>query len=236
MRLNQKITYASICLSFAAGFSDAVTFVVVMETFSAHVTGNFIEFSRDLIFGTHLSGWLKLVVFPVFVVAVMTGGLMLSRYFKASSVLYMEGTVLIVCGLLGMLNVLHFANNSFFNYLLALLIVFAMGLQNAFGKCYSKYLQSSTTVMTGNVTQFSLDLASRLSTKYPSDRLLESLKFNSCVITGFLAGALLGTAGAKTIGITAVILPAIGVLYLSFKSNFWESLNGAETHSLSLTP
>jgi uncharacterized membrane protein YoaK (UPF0700 family) len=235
MKLSIEIVYASVCLSFAGGFSDAVTFVVVLDIFSAHVTGNFIELSKDLIFGAHLNGWLKLLVFPVFILAVMTGGIMRSCYYKPSTVLYAEGMILITCGLLGMLNVLHFGSNPSFNYLLALGIVFAMGLQNAFGKFYSKHLQSSTTVMTGNVTQFALDLAGCLFARSSGSRDLESLKCNSWVILGFLAGALAGTIGAKIIGITAIILPSIAVLHLSFKGVFWETLTQNYSQSPSLT-
>lgn len=235
MKLSVEVVYASVCLSFAGGFSNAVTFVVVFNIFSAHVTGNFIEFSKDLIFGAHLHSWLKLLVFPVFILAVMTGGIMRSRCDKTSTVLYAEGLILITCGLLGILNVLHFDNNPSFNYLLALGIVFAMGLQNAFGKFYSKYLQSSTTVMTGNVTQFSLDLAGCLFTEASGRRDLESLKYNSWVILGFLAGALAGSTGAKLIGITAIILPSIAVLHLSFKGVFWERLIQNHSDNLSAT-
>jgi len=235
MRSSLEVVYASACLSFVGGFSDSVTFVVVFDIFSAHVTGNFIEFSKDLIFGAHLHGWLKLFVFPVFILAVMTGGIMRGLSYKLCTVLYAEGMMLIICGLLGMLNVFHFGNNPSFNYLLALGIVFAMGLQNAFGKFYSKHLPSTTTVMTGNVTQFSLDLAGFFFSKASRGRDIKNLKGNSWVILSFLAGALTGTAGAKLIGITAIILPSIAVLQLSFKGAFWENLILTQSESLPRT-
>ena len=34
MKLSVEVVYASVCLSFAGGFSDAVTFVVVFNIFS----------------------------------------------------------------------------------------------------------------------------------------------------------------------------------------------------------
>jgi uncharacterized membrane protein YoaK (UPF0700 family) len=233
MKPSTDAIYTSVLLSFAGGFCDAVTFVVVAGMFSAHVTGNFIEFSRDLVFGARLENWLKLLVFPVFILAVMTGGIMLYRLVKPSTVLYAEGTILIICGLLGMLNVIHFKDNRAFNYILALGIVFAMGLQNAFGKIYAKNLKSSTTVMAGNMTQFSLDMASSIIPGNSRRREFENLKFNLWVILAFLAGALAGSTGAKILGIAAVILPAAGVLHLSFKSNLW---SGSTKHPAEKLP
>ncbi|AYL97951.1 YoaK family protein [Mucilaginibacter celer] len=201
--------YGSLCLSFAGGFCDAVTFVMVTEMFSVHVTGNFIEFSGSLILGADNEAWSKLLVFPVFVIAVMIGGAMLAVGTKPFKVLITEAVILAFCALLSFLGWFYHYQTPRQNYLLALCIVFAMGLQNAFGKVFSKNLYGATTVMTGNVAQLSLDLVHCLFLKPGDSEHLKSLKQNLITVSGFLSGALAGTLGAKIFGIGAVVVPSV---------------------------
>ena len=72
MERPKTIVYITILLAITAGYCDTVTFVSVNELFSAHVTGNFIVFAYDIIKHADTEAWLKLLSFPVFILAVIT--------------------------------------------------------------------------------------------------------------------------------------------------------------------
>jgi uncharacterized membrane protein YoaK (UPF0700 family) len=73
MEQEKSLVTITLLLSFVAGFCDTVTFVAAGELFSAHVTGNFIVFAYDVIRHADVTGWQKLITFPVFIISVMTG-------------------------------------------------------------------------------------------------------------------------------------------------------------------
>ncbi len=74
MTPDTRIRNISLLLTFVAGYCDTVTFIAANEVFSAHVTGNFIVLAYDLVYRSNGETWTKLLTFPVFVAAVMTGG------------------------------------------------------------------------------------------------------------------------------------------------------------------
>ncbi|WP_431210424.1 DUF1275 family protein [Puia sp. P3] len=78
----------------------------------------------------------------------------------------------------------------------ALMVVFAMGLQNAFGKLYSKDVYAPTTMMTGNVTQAALNLLKGDRIKGGQDAV---------VLFGFLAGCFLGVVVGKYWGLQGIL-------------------------------
>jgi uncharacterized membrane protein YoaK (UPF0700 family) len=86
-----------------------------------------------------------------------------------------------------------------------------MGLQNAFGKLYAKETHGPTTMMTGNVTQASLDLGIVLR-KGISAETASALKKQLFLIGGFLLGCLLGALLSSKFGLDSVILPGIAIL------------------------
>jgi uncharacterized membrane protein YoaK (UPF0700 family) len=183
-----RIRNVSLLLTFVAGYCDTVTFLAAGEVFSAHVTGNFIVLAYDLVNRSEGGTWTKLLTFPVFVAAVMAGGglaLLLLRANPASAL------------------PLH---------LVTMLVVVAMGLQNAFGRLYGKQTFGPTTVMTGTVTQAALDLSAGVATRFADATPRESLKKQAVLMAGFLLGCLLGAVAAKWIGLPVVMLPGLLLL------------------------
>ncbi|HEY0175132.1 MAG TPA: YoaK family protein, partial [Pedobacter sp.] len=73
MEQERKIWYVTILLTVVAGYCDTVTFVAADNIFSAHVTGNFIVFAYQIVKGSDLNAWVKLLTFPVFILSVITG-------------------------------------------------------------------------------------------------------------------------------------------------------------------
>ena len=136
MEQQKNIWYVTLLLSSVAGFCDTVTFVAADSIFSAHVTGNFIVFAYQMVKGSDPQAWIKLLTFPIFVLSVMVGGWMAARVKNHYTLLFTEGLILILSGTAFMVLTVLGVMDSYFwlLYLLAMFVVFAMGLQNAFGK------------------------------------------------------------------------------------------------------
>ncbi len=201
----------SLLLAIIAGFCDTLTFVTVNE-FSAHVTGNFIVFAYDIIKGGDSRSWIKLITFPVFIAAIITGGWVIGKALNKYTILLLEGIVLAVAGLLALVLKSQHVSSIWLTYGITMPIVFAMGLQNAFGRLFSKETYGPTTVMTGNVTQAALDFLAILKTGFGDSLRNESLKHQAIIIGGFLSGCILGAISGKTAGLSMVILPGIALI------------------------
>lgn len=200
----KNINIITLVLALVAGYCDTITFVAAKNIFSAHVTGNFIVFAYQLVTGADMDAWIKLITFPVFIAAVMAGG-WLSKKTGQSKLLLTEALLLMAAGMVAF--TLHLKNqDSAVMYTVVLIIVFAMGLQNAFGKLYSKATHGPTTMMTGNVTQASLDLRGILVNSNKAEAIA-SFKKQSVTIFGFLSGCFAGGFLGREFGLASV-LPA----------------------------
>ena len=93
--------------------------------------------------------------------------------------------------------------------MVAMLIVFALAFQNAFGRLYSKATLGPTTVMTGNVTQAVLDMGYVLFLKPIIPEKTKNFRNQLLIIIGFLVGCLLGAYLSQKFGLCVVGLPAV---------------------------
>ena len=209
----EKLTRnTTLLLCFAAGFCDTLTFVAAGEVFSAHVTGNFIVFAYDLIKHDNPHGWQKLLTFPVFVLAVMLGGRIAKKSANMYTLLILEGLLLLVSGILSAVPLNSGLDKGWQVQLIVLGIVIAMAFQNTFGKLYNKATYGLTTVMTGNVTQASLDLIKGLTTRPADSETWVSFKKQVTLIVGFLVGCIAGALMAKQYGLVSTLLPGVMML------------------------
>lgn len=208
MENSNNIWYITILLSAVAGYCDTVTFVAAGSMFSAHVTGNFIVFAYQIIKGSDPQAWVKLLSFPVFVAAVITGGQLGAEAGKRYRLLFIEGTVLVITGIFA-ISAKFYSMAYWSVHLTAMMVVFAMGLQNAFGKLYAKETYGPTTMMTGNVTQASLDLGNLIFSLFKNTVSLNALKNQTITIAGFLGGCLTGALTAKDFGLPVLIVPGL---------------------------
>jgi len=212
-----KIWLVTLILTIIAGYCDTITFVAADKIFSAHVTGNFIVFAYQLIKGAEGDAWIKLLTFPVFMLAVMAGGWIAGKFSNRHFVLCCEGIILIVAGILAYFSgYLENAAISWPMYLVTMVIVFAMGLQNAFGKLYAKETYGPTTMMTGNVTQFALDIRSFLTAGLNHSDFLPALKNGLITLGGFLLGCFLGAYVGKLFGLAGVVVPGFAMVSCYF--------------------
>ena len=204
-----------------AGYCDTVTFVAADSIFSAHVTGNFIVFAYQIIKGSDVHAWVKLLTFPVFILAVIVGGRIALKNINHYRILFWEGVILVLSGIavyvFGFLEIY----SGWTIYVIAMATVFAMGLQNAFGKLYAKETHGPTTMMTGNVTQASLDLGNLLKIGTKDPEIVSSFKKQIVTIMGFLVGCFLGAIAGKFFGLETLILPgaAMIICYLYHRKN-----------------
>ncbi|OXA89953.1 YoaK family protein [Flavobacterium hercynium] len=221
MEVQKNIGYVTLLLTIIAGYCDTVTFVAADSIFSAHVTGNFIVFAYQIIKGSDVHAWIKLLTFPIFIFAVITGGRIALRSTNRYTILFWEGTILFLSGFV--VYVLNYLNifSEWTMYTIAMTTVFAMGLQNAFGKLYSKETHGPTTMMTGNVTQASLDLGSLIKNGIKDVESLLSFKKQLVTIIGFLIGCFLGAVAGKFFGLGTLVLPGLAMIicYLYHRKN-----------------
>lgn len=206
-------------LSAVAGYCDTTTFVRGNETFSAHVTGNFIVFAGQAVFGADAWAWLKLTTFPAFILSVILGGWLVLKTPGRYALLFAESILLIVACVMALVARCSTDPDQRWQvYGVVMLVVVAMGLQNAFGKLFAKETTGPTTIMTGNVTQAALDIGTLFRNKFKGSQTAQSLQKLAVNIGGFLGGCLLGGIMAKGIGLAAVGLPGLVLLFWFFKT------------------
>ncbi len=212
MEIQKNIWYVTLLLTIIAGYCDTVTFVAADSIFSAHVTGNFIVFAYQIIKGSDVHAWIKLLTFPVFILAVIVGGRIALKSVNRYTILFWEGVILVLSGIASY--VFGYLENfsEWTMYAVAMSTVFAMGLQNAFGKLFAKETHGPTTMMTGNVTQASLDLGNLIKNGTNDADSLLSFKKQLVTIFGFLIGCFLGAVAGKFFGLGTLILPGAAMI------------------------
>ncbi|WP_269236034.1 YoaK family protein [Flavobacterium flavigenum] len=212
MEIQKNIWYVTLLLTMIAGYCDTVTFVAADSIFSAHVTGNFIVFAYQIIKGSDVHAWIKLLTFPIFILAVIVGGRIALKSVNRYTILFWEGVILLLSGIasyvFGYLEIF----SEWTMYTVAMTTVFAMGLQNAFGKLFAKETHGPTTMMTGNVTQASLDLGNLIKNGTNDADSLLSFKKQLVTIFGFLIGCFLGAVAGKFFGLGTLILPGAAMI------------------------
>ncbi len=215
-------------LSYIAGFADTATFTHLSGLFSSHVTGNFVLLAATIGHSTGELGVLKLLAFPVFVIAV-SGATLIHDWrsagdqdtalhrglsFTASALLLCASTIAFFYG----------SRQGAFTQADAaagMIAVMAMGIQNAIHR-FAAPLGPATTVMTGNVTQLTM-MATRLLTRgRPSGGKAPLPPFSLGGLAGLAAAFALGclSSALATLAAGLVSLAIPGLLLLA--ASLWE--------------
>jgi uncharacterized membrane protein YoaK (UPF0700 family) len=213
MEAQKSVSFVTLILTMVAGFCDTATFVAGDGIFSAHVTGNFIVFAAQIVDGKDAGAYIKLLTFPVFIVAVMAGGWLIER---GRPVLLVQSIVLLIAGLLALAAPVKNLDQQVLTYLIVMLAVFALGLQNAFGKLFAKATHGPSTMMTGNVTQASLDLGTLIRKGASAGPAADGLKRQGITIGGFLSGCIAGALLGRQTGLVCLVLPGIAMMLCYF--------------------
>lgn len=206
-------------LSFVAGYADTSTFVGADGLFSAHVTGNFVVFAYDIVTDQIALSWLKLISVPVFIVSIIFSSLLIQdtdiSKKNINRLLNIEGRLLITAG--GMTYLYRYENMAaVLKVIIPLLIVFSLGLQNAYGRFSAKEILAPTTVMTGNVTQLFIDITHHLRFRNHEEHELRlKIVKGTYVILSFLAGCISGGLITKSIGLSSIVFAGILLFIVS---------------------
>ncbi len=220
MKINRFI-FTSIILSFVAGYADTSTFVGADGLFSAHVTGNFVIFAYDIVTNQIAGSWIKLIAFPVFILAVFISTLIIDHVNDdkraVNRLIILESFLLIIAGLISWFY--RYENKApILKDLIPMFVVFALGLQNAYGRFFAKEVLAPTTVMTGNVTQLIIDLTGYLKNKDLEKQNLKVRVVHAMyVILPFLIGCISGGLITKTVGLVSVVFIGLLTLLLARK-------------------
>lgn len=198
-------------LGFIAGYVDTLGFIGLAGLFTAHVTGNFVMIGRTLVDPSQ-DLLMKLLVFPVFIVAVMATRLLVLAWQGRGRPALRNAMLMQLMLLLGCMVVAMSAGEptKFDNPLIVvagMLGAAAMAVQNA----YCKLLQGkedATTVMTGNVTMMSIALVDAMRGDAEAKARARRLAGPIC---GFGLGALAGAMAWLMTGFLG-LLPAALVL------------------------
>ena len=209
-----RVRIRTLLLTLVASFTDASTFIGAGRLFSAHVTGNFIILTYDLVHGADRHEWSKLLAFPMFFAAVMLAG-KVDKWGAPRDdyrLLRIEGYLLLFAGLAAAATQLLAWRPDIVVVAIDMPVITAMGFQNAFGRLYSKSVFGPTTVMTGNVTSTALDIVQGWLGRPRDPAKVEHLRENALMIFVFLLGSLSGGLLSWKIGLGALILPALLLL------------------------
>jgi uncharacterized membrane protein YoaK (UPF0700 family) len=212
-------------LSAVAGFVDAAGFVSLLGLFPAHLTGEIVGITLTVSSGSPLH--LRVLMIPVFIGAVALA-VLIARLVRrrGSPLLALLG---LMAAALALFTVAGFAMPELAHAshpvpVLLLSAVAAMAFQNTFMR-EAQGAGCPTTVMTGNLTAFVIELVDLfLSRVIRSPELANGderakadarLKLVATALFGFTVGAALGGWLTGVIGPRSMLLPTLIVLYLA---------------------
>jgi len=212
-------------LSFAAGYVDACTFLVLFGLYVAQVTGSFVVVGAEFVH--HDEGFLiKVLAIPVFfgagVFTTIFAELLRQRGYAAlACTLALECALIAAFLVLGLTVPFAHGPNAPLTLLAAMLGLSAMGVQSAAVRLLMPGV-ASTNVMTTNTTLFAIDTGELLLGWHGTKRgdpaaaarlasARERLASLVPIGLGFLAGTVLGALGTVLFGLWC-LLAILGVL------------------------
>ena len=210
-------TLAESALAFTAGFVDTCGFIALFGLFTAHVTGNFVLIGAVAAGQGH--GLLaKLLALPVFVAVVA----LVRATTRRAGARAARPLLLVQAGLLGAFAVVGVAatpigsSDQPLALLAGMTAVAAMAVQNAASRSVFASL-APTTVMTGNVTQLTIDLVDLAAGLDLDARhaLLARVRKTWPPIAFFALGSAAGAASYLAVGFCFLAVPILTILALA---------------------
>lgn len=202
----------ALVLAFIGGYVDTFSFVVLAGLFTAHVTGNFVLIGAAVAGHAHAGVLAKLLALPAFVLAVAIAHALHRRRERRGLASARMLVLLQLAWLLAFL-ALGLAGEPFADVdaplavLTGLVGVAAMATQNAAAR--SAFASASpTTVMTGNVTQATMDLVDLLFERAADPAATARIAKMAPPIAAFAAGALCAGLLGVHLGFACLLVPA----------------------------
>lgn len=219
----------AVILSTVAGFVDTAGYMTLFGLFTAHVTGDLITAAAVMAEGPDLGAGVRLAMIPIFVITV-AAVMLFARASRRRGAATLAPLLALMTAALALFCVTGvtlrpIANhpNSWAVALIGGTGVVAMGIQNALMRGALKNF-SQTTIMTGNLTQFTIYLVELL---FPTKRddpqyrsraksdAVRHVKKSGFPLLGFMMGAALGALLTKRYGLLSIALPTVIVGLLS---------------------
>jgi uncharacterized membrane protein YoaK (UPF0700 family) len=217
----------AIVLSWVSGYIDAAGFLKLNGLFTVHITGNLV------VAGIQIAGvggplvWVRLAVIPVFIAAVVLTTVFARKLHPPkSSLLGLEVITLVVFAIvsISLIPVENLPVDAVTMFVVGSTAIFAMAVQNTLMREIYGSL-TPTTVMTGNLTQFTIDLA-RLTfihdyrpenIRQQKQEIGQRMRKFGGAILGFCMGTVLGAFLTRTFGFWSMLLPigAVGLLAIT---------------------
>lgn len=208
----------SLLLSFTGGFVDTVGFVALFGLFTAHVTGNFVLIGAAIAGHGAASVVAKLLALPMFVATVaFARWLQLRRERRglptATPMLAAQLVFLVAFMAAGAFCGPFPSGDTLAAVLVGMLGVTTMAIQNAAAR--SSFVRlSPTTVMTGNVTQVTMDLVDLAVGVTDVGPARARVRKMWPPIVAFAVGALGGGLGYGVVGFWALLAPCAAIVVL----------------------
>jgi uncharacterized membrane protein YoaK (UPF0700 family) len=222
-------TFGSVTLSMVGGYVDTAGFIMLYGLFTAHVTGDMITAAAVMTQGSDTGAWVRLAMIPVFIVTVgfitlFTRGIRRRGAATLAPLLGLMTLALAGFGAAGYyLQPYATRADALAVGVIGGLGVAAMGIQNALMKGALRSF-AQTTLMTGNLTQFTIDLTDFLFPTISRDNPRERSRArreagrharkSGLPLLGFLVGAGLGAFLTKLYGFLSIGAPTFVVAVL----------------------
>lgn len=211
-------------LAAVAGWVDALGFFALAGVFTAHLTGNLVLISEELLRGgSQLAS--KLLVFPAFAAGVVGAGLahaaLAARGRSSVRILLLAEAAAIagfmLAGLVARPIVPEQVDHGL--PLLAILLgAVAMGVQNAQGRLALREL-GSTAVMTNNITQLILDATDLVHAPAPQRlHVAHRVRRQFLPVAAFTIGATAAAFAYGAASFWALLLPIAALCLLASRS------------------
>lgn len=184
-------------LALAAAYVDTCGFIGLFGLFTAHVTGNFVLIGADVV-NRHADILTKSLALPVFIASVILTNLaevaMRRRAMDAATwLLGVEGLLIAAAALAPRWTGLPARPDDTPSVAIGFLLIVAIGVQNALMRT-SLAGPVQTTVMTGNVTQLTIDLLALAAGRADAGQRARIAAMGP-VVAAFAVGSALGAAG-----------------------------------------
>ncbi|EAY5040737.1 DUF1275 domain-containing protein [Salmonella enterica] len=211
-------------LAASGGAIDTISFITLFGLFTAHVTGNLVVAGASLA-GNGEGIVAKLLAIPVFMIAVAATTLIIKTR-KCITPTFLAGLfmaevfLLLLFALLGYMWSPFTEPGGLTTLVTGISGVMAMGIRNA----TTRLLLSSTspsTMMTGNVTQLTIDLINYF--QMPSRENIAKLRKSGASVFGFLIGAGLGAVGYIVTGFISVLIPVMMISVIIYREMSYAS-------------
>jgi uncharacterized membrane protein YoaK (UPF0700 family) len=210
---------AAAVLSAVAGFVDAAGFLALFGLFTAHLTGELVTGGLALADGSRVAG--RLVMIPIFILSVAVTALV-TRVGQRGRASVPLGLSLLTAAL-AMFCVAGVVLRPYVErpdgwpvLLIGATGVAAMGVQNALMRHALAGL-TPTTIMTGNLTQVTMDLVELLAPdgEFARQAALRRLAKFGVPLVAFLVGTTIGAWLTMRFGLGSILLPTVAVAWLT---------------------